>query len=183
MTAADTNSANTTLISPIRSEKPALTEAILLTSSMTAAPRIIDQDTLSPTTKISSKLSHPVAAPPKLTASNPDEPSVAAKKKSSSPIHASPTNKHANLVRYNTRPIRSSQPPILLGERVFTSLVEGDSDDRTGELESSTISTRRTDPLEAVAIEELSWSPIIVDLASPPDSYARTDPSAPSKFS
>ena len=69
------------------------------------------------------------------------------------------------------RPLRSRQPPNLLGERVFTSSVEGVSDDRPGEFTSSLIVTPRADALVAVTMEEIPLTPGIVVLASSPDTY------------
>ena len=76
----------------------------------------IDTQTKEPTcTKISIKLT------------------ATATRKASSPMKSPPPKKLTDIYsRHNTRPIRSRQPPTMLGERVFTSLVEK-IDERPGE--------------------------------------------------
>ena len=107
-----------------------------------------------------------------------EKASEAAKREASSPIHSPPPKKHSDLVRYNTTPLRSRQSPHLLAEKVFTSLVEGESDDRPGEFDSSPIITPRTDPLEAVTVEEVPLTTSMVDLASPRDAYTSSGSTA-----
>ena len=53
-----------------------------------------------------------------------------AKRKASSPVNSPPPKKLPHTyATHNTRPMRSRQPPTMLGERVFTSLVDK-SDER-----------------------------------------------------
>ena len=75
--------------------------------------------------------------------------------------------------RHNTRPIRTRQPPTLIGERVFTSL-EKTSDNRPGEHKSNRGRTPlSTTSIEATTTELESHQIDIVDLTSPSTSSPR----------
>ena len=159
-TAKKPNHANAKTVFPIRQE-----ETIHLKPNRIAAPTrsiliTIDLDTTPPTRGTLTKPQPTVVTPPKREVSKPlglqGKPSRAANRKASSPIHSLPLSKHSDTIRHNSRPMRSGQPRNLLRERIFTSLVEGDQDNRLVELETSMIATPRSDPLEAVTAEEPS---------------------------
>ena len=97
---------------------------------------------------------------------------VMAKRKASSPMKSPPPRKTAEFhFRHNARPIRARQPPSLLGERVFTSLVET-SGDRPGEHFSTYVKTPLFNPsLEAITIETGSHQMDVAGLTSPLTSY------------
>ena len=97
----------------------------------------------------------------------------AADRKAFSPMKLSPRKLSDTYSRHNTRPIRTRQPPMLLVERIFTSLVET-ADDRPGEHKSTRVSTPPyTASTEAITMELESHQMDIVDLTSPSTSSSR----------
>ena len=99
---------------------------------------------------------------------NPTKTTGTAKRKSSAPMKLPPPRKLPDtLSRYNTRPMRSRQPPTMLGERVFTSLVET-ADDKPGEHVSSQVYTPPyISSIEAITTELDSHQIDLVETTSP----------------
>ena len=96
-----------------------------------------------------------------------------AKRKASSPVKSPPSKKLPdNYARNNTRPMRARKPPTMLGERVFTSVVDI-SDENLDELTPNRIHTPSAYPtIEATSIEMESHQIDVVDLTAslPPSS-------------
>ena len=96
-----------------------------------------------------------------------------AKKKASSPVKSPPSKKLPGFYeRHNTRPMRVRQPPTMLGERVFTSVVDISDEN----LDVPTLHQFHTPPyyptIEATSIEREGHQDV-VDLTTP------TSPSTP----
>ena len=90
-----------------------------------------------------------------------------AKRKASSPVKSPPPKKLPEIyTRQNTRPMRNRQPPKMLDERVFTSVVDltdENSDDQT----SSSANTPPAYPMiEAISVEMESHQVDVVDLTT-----------------
>ena len=96
-----------------------------------------------------------------------------AKRKASSPVKSPPSKKLLDFyARHNTRPMRARKPPTMLGERVFTSVVDI-SDENLDELTPNRIHTPSPYPtIEATSIEMESHQIDVVDLttSTPPSS-------------
>ena len=96
-----------------------------------------------------------------------------AKRKASSPVKSPPSKKLPDIyARHNTRPMRARNPPTILGERVYTSVVDI-SDENLDELTPNRIHTPSTYPtIEATSIEIESHQIDVVDLttSTPPSS-------------
>ena len=97
-----------------------------------------------------------------------------AKRKASSPVKSPPSKKLPGIYeRHNTRPMRVRQPPTMLGERVFTSVVDISDEN----LDTPTLHRFHTPPyyptIEATSIEMESHQIDVVDLTTP------TSPSKP----
>ena len=96
-----------------------------------------------------------------------------AKRKASSSVKSPPSKKLPDIyARHNTRPMRARKPPTILGERVFTSVVEI-SDENPDETTPNRIHTPSADPtIEATSIEMESHQIDVVDLTTvtPPSS-------------
>ena len=91
-----------------------------------------------------------------------------AKRKASSPMKSPPLKKLPDThSRHNTRPMRSRQPSMMLGERVFTILLDN-PDDRPGEHALSQVHTPPyCSSIEAITIELESHQIDVVELTSP----------------
>ena len=91
--------------------------------------------------------------------------------KASSPVKSSPPKKLPDThARHNTRLMRSIQPPTMLGERVFTSLVDK-SDERPDEHALYRVHTPPPpycSTIEAITTELESHQIDVVELTSPP---------------
>ena len=96
-----------------------------------------------------------------------------AKRKASSPLKSPPSKKLPEIfTRQNTRPMRSRQPPKMLGERVFTSVLDL-TDENFDEPISRPVYTPPAYPtIEATSVEMESHHVDIVDLTTltPPSS-------------
>ena len=96
-----------------------------------------------------------------------------AKRKASSPVKSPPSKKLPEIyTRQNTRPMRTRQPPKMLGERVFTSVVDL-TDENSDEPTFSSANTPPAYPMiEATSVEVESHQVDIVDLTTltPPSS-------------
>ena len=96
-----------------------------------------------------------------------------AKRKASSPVKSPPSKKLPEIyTRQNTRPMRNRQPPKMLGERVFTSVVDL-TDENSDEPTFSSANTSPAYPMiEATSAEMESHQVDIVDLTTltPPSS-------------
>ena len=90
-----------------------------------------------------------------------------AKRKASSPVKSPPSKKLPEIyTRQNTRPRRTRQPPKMLGERVFTSVVDL-TDEISDELTSSAVNTPPAYPMiEATSVEMESHQVDVVDLTT-----------------
>ena len=90
-----------------------------------------------------------------------------AKRKASSPVKSPPSKKLREIyTRQNTRPMRTRQPPKMLGERVFTSVVDL-TDKNSDELTSSAVNTPPAYPMiEATSVEMESHQVDVVDLTT-----------------
>ena len=99
-----------------------------------------------------------------------------AKRKASSPVKSPPSKKLPVIYkRHNTRPMRVRQPPTMLGERVFTSVVDI-SDENLDVPTLHRFHTPRYYPtIEATSIEMESHQIDVVDLTTP------TSPSTPDR--
>ena len=88
-----------------------------------------------------------------------------AKRKASSPLKSPPSKKLPDIyARHNTRPMRARQPPTMLSERAFTSVVDI-SDENLDEPTSHRIHTPSYHPtIEATSIEMKSHQIDVVDL-------------------
>ena len=95
------------------------------------------------------------------------------KRKASSPVKSPPSKKLPEIfTRQNTRPMRSRQPPKMLGERVFTSVVDL-TDENFDEPISRPVYTPPAYPtIEATSVEMESHHVDVVDLTTltPPSS-------------
>ena len=96
-----------------------------------------------------------------------------AKRKASSPVKPPPSKKLPEIyTRQNTRPMRTRQPPKMLGERVFTSVVDLTDENP----DDPTLSSSNTPPaypmIEATSVEMESHQVDFVDLTTltPPSS-------------
>ena len=142
--------------SVIKGQKP---ESVIPTTSQITDPNMILAET---NTEMQNQnpISTQSYSKPKLTGMT--------KRRASWSMKSRPPRKTSEFhIRHNTRPIRARQPPSLLGERVFTSLVET-SDDRPGEHTSTNLTTPLSNPaLEAISIETESHQIDVVDLTSP----------------
>ena len=96
-----------------------------------------------------------------------------AKRKASSPVKSPPSKKLPDIyARHNTRPMQARQPPTMLSERVFTSVVDI-SDENLEEPTPNRIHTSSAYPtIEATSIEMESHQIDVVDLTTltPPSS-------------
>ena len=101
-----------------------------------------------------------------------------AKRKASSPVKSPPSKKLPDFyARHNTRPMRARQPPTMLGERVFTSVVDI-SDENLDEPTPNRIHTSSAYPMiEAFSIEMESHQIDVLDsttLTPPSSSHPTT---------
>ena len=100
-----------------------------------------------------------------------------AKRKASSPMKSPPAKKLSEIyTRQNTRPMRTRQPPKMLGERVFTSVVDLTDEDRDAPEFGSPSLVPACSTLEATTIEMESHHVDLVDLTTltPPSSSRPT---------
>ena len=100
-----------------------------------------------------------------------------AKRKASSPMKSPPSKKLSEIfTRQNTRPMRTRQPPKMLGERVFTSVVDLTDEDRDAPEFGSPSLVPACSTLEATAVEMESHHVDLVDLTTltPPSSSRPT---------
>ena len=90
-----------------------------------------------------------------------------AKRKASSPVKLPPSKKLPDIyARHNTRPMRARKPPTMLGERVFTSVVDI-SDENPDEPTPNRIQTPSAYPkIEATSIGMESHQIDVVDLTT-----------------
>ena len=90
-----------------------------------------------------------------------------AKRKASSPTKSPPSKKLSEIfTRQNTRPMRTRQPPKMLGERVFTSVVDLTNEDQDGPLFSSPSPAPAYTTIEATTVEMASHQVDLVDLTT-----------------
>ena len=100
-----------------------------------------------------------------------------AKRKASSPTKSPPSKKLSEIfTRQNTRPMRTRQPPKMLGERVFTSVVDLTNEDQDGPLFNSPSPAPAYTTIEATTVEMESHQVDLVDLTTltPPSSSRPT---------
>ena len=100
-----------------------------------------------------------------------------AKRKASSPVKSPPSKKLPEIyTRQNTRPMRTRQPPKMLGERVFTSVVDLTDENPDGPKFGSPIIPPVYPLIEATSSEMESHQVDFVDLATltPPSSSRPT---------
>ena len=100
-----------------------------------------------------------------------------AKRKASSPMKSPPSKKLSEIfTRQNTRPMRTRQPPKMLGERVFTSIVDLTEEDRDVPEFGSPNLVSVCSTLEATTVEMESHHVDLVDLTTltPPSSSRPT---------
>ena len=100
-----------------------------------------------------------------------------AKRKASSPMKSPPPKKLPEIfTRQNTRPMRTRQPPKMLGERVFTSVVDLTNEDQDGPTFNSPSSPPAYTTIEATTVEMKSHHVDLVDLTTltPPSSSRPT---------
>ena len=96
-----------------------------------------------------------------------------AKRKASSPVKSPPSKKLPEIfTRQNTRPMRTRQPPKMLGERVFTSVVDLTDEDQVGPTFGSPITPPAYTMIEATTVEIEGYQVDFVDLTTltPPSS-------------
>ena len=101
----------------------------------------------------------PITKKPKLSGT--------AKRKASFPVKSPPSKKLPEIyTRQNTRPMRTRQPPKMLGERVFTSVVDL-TDENSDEPTSSSANTPPAYPMiEATSVEMESHQVDVVALTT-----------------
>ena len=100
-----------------------------------------------------------------------------AKRKASSPMKSPPSKKLSEtFTRQNTRPMRTRQPPKMLGERMFTSVVDLTNEDQDGPTSNSPSSPAAYTTIEATSVEMESQQVDFVDLTTltPPSSLRHT---------
>ena len=100
-----------------------------------------------------------------------------AKRKASSPVKSPPSKKLPEIfTRQNTRPMRTRQPPKMLGERVFTNVVDLTDEDQDGPTFDSPSSPPAYTSIEATTVEMESHQVDFVDLTTltPPSSSRPT---------
>ena len=100
-----------------------------------------------------------------------------AKRKASSPTKSPPSKKLSEIfTRQNTRPMRTRQPPKMLGERVFTSVVDLTNEDQDGLSCNSSSPAPAYTTIEATTVEMESHQVDLVDLTTltPPSSSRPT---------
>ena len=100
-----------------------------------------------------------------------------AKRKASSLVKSPPSKKLPEIfTRQNTRPMRTRQPPKMLGERVFTSVVDLTDENQDGPTFGSPITPTAYTMIEATTVEMESHQVDFVDLTTltPPSSSRPT---------
>ena len=100
-----------------------------------------------------------------------------AKRKASSPMKSPPSKKLPEIfTRQNTRPMRTRQPPKMLGERVLTSVVDLTNEDHDGPVFNSPSLASACTTIEATTVEMESHQVDLVDLTTltPPSSSRPT---------